>query len=108
MKFVGKVLLMSALMLVVAVAASNASAAPKSHNSATTNGLVWGGGNGLIWSGGNGAAATANHGHQQEQATHEQGCFSGTASDKARCLARSAATKVIGFVEGLIWGGSGT
>ena len=105
MKSAGKVLVVSALVLLVGLATSNASAGSKS-NSASSDGIIWsGGGNGLVWSGGNSAQQPANHGQQHEQAAKTQGCFSGTASENARCMARSAANKVIGLVEGLIWGG---
>ena len=104
MKSAGKVLVVSALVLLVGLAASNASAGSKS-NSASSDGIVWGGGNGLVWSGGNSAQQPANRGQQHEQAAKTQGCFAGTASENAGCITRAAANKVIGLVEGLVWGG---
>jgi hypothetical protein len=98
----GKVMVVSAMVLVLGMAAaSNATAASK-NNSASTNGAIWGGDNSTRQSG----PATAQ-GHQVEQSTREHGCFTGTASESARCIARGLAKKVVSLVEGATWGGSG-
>jgi len=101
MKAAGKVMVVSALVLVLGLAASNVSAAPKSNNSASTDGAIWSA-NGAVWTA-NGSQPV-NHGNQQEQATRDHGCFSGTMSENARCVAHGLAAKLGNLLDGAIWG----
>ena len=107
MKAAGKVMVVTAMVLALGmVAASDLSAASK-NQAPSTNGATWGS-NGATW-GGNGGGGWlsqgVNHGKQHEQATKERGCFAGTASENARCIAKAVADKVGSMFETAIWGG---
>ena len=108
MKAAGKVMVVSAMVLALGmVAASDLSAASK-NQAPSTDGAIWSS-DGAIWGNGNGGGLLSqpvNRGQQHQQASKDQGCFAGTASAHARCIAHSLANKVIGLVEGAIWGGS--
>ena len=100
MKAAGKVMLVVAMVLALGmVAASDLSAAQK-NQAPSTSGAVW------TNDGSSSIQQPANHGKQHEQTSLEKGCFSGTASDNARCIARALANKVTSLIEGTTWGGS--
>ena len=104
MKAAGKVMVVVVMVLALGmVAASDLSAASK-NQAPSTSGAVWGG-NGF---GGGPLSQPVNHGQQHQQATKEQGCFAGTASENARCIAHEFGKKLASLVEGAIWGGGFT
>jgi|SRR5262245_9837399 len=100
----GKVMVVSAMVLVLGLAAaSSAGAASKSNTTTSTNGAIWTSNTSSHQS----APAKVNQGHGQIEQSREQGCFAGTASANARCIARSLANKVVNLLDTAIWGGGG-
>jgi hypothetical protein len=98
----GKVMVVSAVVLVLGLAAASSATAASKNNTTSTEGAVWGTNNST-----HPAPATSQQGHQVEQSNREHGCFAGSASDNARCIARAFANKVVSLVDTAIWGGGG-
>ncbi len=109
MKTAGKVMVVVAMVLALGmVAASDLSAASRSNKTApSTDGAVWGGG-GSGYGGGGLLTQPVHRGQQHELSTQDRGCFSGTASENARCIARGLVTKMGNLLDGAIWGGGFT